>query len=61
MGVQLGYSEGTVVVQRGYSEDTMYPLSSPQWRRENTWIGGGGSFLCFQSVLVVFHLTVVDV
>ena len=22
---------------------------------ENAWRGGGGSFLCFQSVLVVFH------
>ena len=31
MGVQCGYSEGTVGVQRGYSEGTMYPnLLSPK-------------------------------
>ena len=42
-------------VQRGYSEGTMYPTLSPQRKRENTWIGGGCSFLCFQSVLVAFH------
>ena len=51
----MGYSEGTVGYRGGTVRVQCTPLSSPQRRRENAWIGGGCSILCFQSVLVVFH------